>query len=170
MSRQPSFTHSLLFELFDRVVGFATYGSRGPFVASVGTEAYERIMAAHERSRVHSAIQQLKRQCFVVVDRDQQRIQIRLTRAGALAILRNQIMRKKKLLPEGRLCVVSFDFPVAERRSRAAFRSVLRDAEFTCRHQSVWVSTRDVMRELVLFVNATGVQERIQVYLAMPMS
>lgn len=159
-----SFPKHLLVEFVERFALFVTEGKRGVMAASIGRSAYDRWLLKRKWKQGHETLCRLRNQGFLHISNRGDRFIATLTDKGRVAILRNRICTKSKRLPEGRLCLISFDFPERIRRSRGVFRQLLCEAKFERKHQSTWVSNRDVTHEFVDLVRMLGAEEWIHIY------
>lgn len=150
--RLVSITKNLLLDFADRCLLFMSEGRSGPYAASLGSEEYYRILNAQwrkqERKRTREYLERLQKQKLLVIRKVGETFHIRFSTEGAIIVLKDRILKKETLLPDGERCLVSFDVPESIRSVRWSIRDLLKKAKFKQVHKSVWVSDRDVCGEL----------------------
>jgi DNA-binding transcriptional regulator PaaX len=161
---KDSETRGLLFEIIDRCFLFASEGSAGPYAAAMGREEYEAMLTAKKRKRAREAIQRLKKQKLLRIREEGEEFIVSLTKKGRIEAVRYWILTKKDLLPNRKVCLVSFDFPEDIRGARHVWRDFLKLAKFKQAHQSVWVSRRDVVNEVRLLVGFLNAEHWVKVF------
>lgn len=159
---------SLLLDFFDRCFLFMSKGRSGPYAAALGREEYERIIEAKNLKKRFQTLKRLQNQKLIELNKRGEKFFISLTKDGVLDALQNRIIAKEELLPGNKVCLVSFDFPIKLDRNRNSFRDLLRRADFSMRHQSVWITRNDVVREMAMLVKILKAEDWIHVYLAEP--
>lgn len=145
-------TKSLFFEILDRFTLFATEGRSGIFAATIGSEAWERILRAKKYKQVHVALYRLKEQKLLKLKKEGEQFILTLTRKGRVEALKHRIRNTTSVLLPKTICLVSFDFPEDIDWARDGWREFLKEVGFKQIHKSVWASRKDIcglMNELV---------------------
>ncbi|MFH0928572.1 MAG: hypothetical protein V1821_03820 [bacterium] len=101
----------------------------------------------------------LKRRRLLALMKRADGLELALTSRGQAEYLRNSIRVRNQELGQGRRCYVIFDIPEDARMTRDAFRYFLKQADFVQVQKSVWKTSKDVVKELRLFI-ATAKVER----------
>ncbi len=108
----------------------------------------------------------LEKKRVVKLKRSGRKIEYRITNDGWHETLKLRILTSEALLPEGEVCMVAFDIPEDIANVRRTFRYLLRRAKFRQVQRSVWVSNRDITRELAELVKVLRVEKYVRVYLS----
>jgi DNA-binding transcriptional regulator PaaX len=143
------------------------YGiQRGGWKFVQGGNAYvNELKRLRRKSVARNALESLKRSKYVKARKIGQQLIVELTDKGRAETL-GQCLRSAKPQPTGTYTVIVFDIPESERANRKSLRLLLKQGGFKRLQQSVWVSDRDVHREMVGFVKRTHVQQWVNVFRA----
>ncbi|MFC1788054.1 hypothetical protein ACFLZY_02440 [Patescibacteria group bacterium] len=127
------------------------------------------LMPRTDRSEFKSrqrSLRELQTKKIIEIEKKGREIEISLTENGKTQYLINQIILNKKFLSKKQVLVVSFDIPDRVSHIRRYLRSLLREAGFVKRHQSVWETKHDIVDELKELVKRLKLTNWIQLYLA----
>ncbi len=95
-----------------------------------------------------------------------QEAEIRLTKDGVIAALKDRIVLEKTTLDDGWLCFVVFDIPEDVRELRKSFCRFLKSGGFRQLQRSVWVSQKDVVKDLSALIKQLKIGKWVRVYVA----
>jgi DNA-binding transcriptional regulator PaaX len=162
--KKRSKPRTLLDELIVSIENLDDYFNHPSEILYAGSlEAFQERRRWKETSRRRAALKSLETQKFIEIRRRGNRMYVQLTEKGCLHALRERIRSSHKSLPKGHWCYVSFDIPQHVQRFRSLLRDVLKDARFRMRHQSLWISDRDVGDDMARFVKALRAEDWIHV-------
>jgi len=113
---------------------------------------YRQMVDGIERAQRCSAERRLKQQNLLEIERKANKIVLRFSTEGKIELLKYVILRSNRKLPGQQRCLVTFDIPEAAANVRKVFRTFLREAGFTQLHRSVWVTRKDVVGPMKLFI------------------
>jgi hypothetical protein len=116
-----------------------------------------------ERRRRKKAIEDLTRRRLVVVRSVAGHLHVGLTRAGSTRALREQIRGRTDRLPNGELCLVVFDIPVAANTSRRSLVAFLRTCGFKRLQLSVYATTRDIVDQMAAWISRSRIKAWVTV-------
>ena len=151
-------TSRILLDLAEGLLKTPVHGWRGPLRKPSDYDAYNEYWEEHRR------VKMLEKKRLIKLRKVGDRIEYKLTNDGWHETLKLRIMSSEAKLPEGELCIVTFDIPEDIRNVRDTFRYVLKKAKFKQSQRSVWTSNRDVARELAELAKALRAQKYIHIY------
>lgn len=130
-----------------------------------GLEGIRRIVKENRRRELRYWASSAKRAKLIDVQRTGNRLRVALTDAGRLRLLKGRIHAARRL-PVDEMILVSFDFPVSQRKAREAFRYFLKSCGFEKLQQSLWRSRHDVASPLADFIRRSGAESWVRVFRA----
>jgi hypothetical protein len=107
----------------------------------------------------HSA----ERSKHIEAERIGNHLRITLTDSGWSQLSKLRI-RAARTLPRGETVLVTFDFPMSQKKARDVFRYFLKSCGFKKMQQSLWRTRRDVAAPLKEFVERSGSQAWIRIF------
>ena len=113
-----------------------------------------------ERQRVHY----LKKNRWIETKTTEDGLLIALTNNGRVEKMR-RCMEQRPILKNGKVCLVVFDIPEIARRARNTFRQFLKKCGFRRLQKSVWENDRDVVNDVLQFIQRTNIHSWAKVYL-----
>ena len=137
-----------------------------PYIVRWDEEDLEALKILKEKWRQKKMIRILKSKKYIKLTRKANKLELQLTNKGLIIKLFEIIKEKEELLPEGGVCVVSFDIPEPARKVRRTFRTLLEESGFVLRHKSVWQTRHDVSQELRLIIKKLKIERWVQIYKA----
>lgn len=162
-----SVTEMVLLELEERSkdLSYLRRNSCSSFGGSVriARERSEEIQRLHDLKMKRRSIERLKRQKYITLRAEGERVICELTTKGRIRTLRSKI----KFSPDysdGSICLVVFDFPMGTCTARRYFRRVIKAAGFEFVQGSVWSSAKDVKNEIQDMVDLLKIGKWIKVY------
>ena len=141
-------------------------GTSMPSVAVLNRESYYRMCEAYEKKRLWQIKKELERQELMTIKEKGDEIIINLTDKGKMKALKEAILKPADKLPDGMVCLVSFDIPENIKASRQVLRLFLKKANFKQEHLSVWKSDNDVLEPLHTLINDLKINKWVKVYTA----
>lgn len=111
-------------------------------------------------------MQAIKKQQLCEMKEKGNMIIFNISEKGMLEAIKQEILSERSELPEGSLCVVSFDIPEVVEKSRKAFRDFLKKAGFKQLHRSVWQSNLNVIQPLKVMVKQLEIEKWVTVFQA----
>lgn len=146
---------------FDEI-HIATYG--GSYRWYPGKKENDARWAAWEkRDEERRRLAYLKRKRWVETKKTAKGLLVKLTDEGIMERLRRTLHERPKL-KAGTVCLVLFDIPESVRHSRDAFRHFLKSSDFRQEQRSVWLSGRDVSKEVLRFVRRAKIGKWVSVF------
>lgn len=118
---------------------------------------------------IKKEIIRLKKKKYLEERKRGKNLELYLTEKGKKEALRYSILNCNNHLRD-KYCIVVFDIPETERNIRNFFRRFLKDAEFIALQKSVWVTQKDVMRNLMELIRVAGAEKWIHVITATEIS
>jgi DNA-binding transcriptional regulator PaaX len=89
---------------------------------------------------------------------------MRLTKNGCIQMLKDRICFQQRRLSEGWSCVIVFDIPEDAKTLRASFRRFLKQAGFHPLQLSVWITDKDVVKDLSCLVKRLDIERWVQLF------
>ncbi|MBI4437671.1 hypothetical protein HY631_01835 [Candidatus Uhrbacteria bacterium] len=127
---------------------------------------------AEERLAQQRAFRQrtkyLRRKKLIKTKRTEVGLFYELTQEGRVELFERLVKQRRKL-PEGEVCLVMYDVPIEGNLGRDALRYFLKRVGFRQAQKSVWQTDRDVVSEVQKFVRSAKIQKWVDVYLAKKM-
>ncbi|MFH1632123.1 MAG: hypothetical protein ABIA47_03880 [bacterium] len=159
-------------EVFDLIADRLLEGVEEYFKAFQGRNwapdyDYEELMAiklAEERYARKRALKRLEKKEYIKLKKKGDKICIQLTEKGKMQKLKDVIASKEGSLPDGQVCVVSYDIPQKVAHVRWALRELLFTAGFRQIHRSVWEGDHDIVDEILALCKKLKVEDWIQIY------
>lgn len=136
--------------------GYAYYGGMG------GLRSRRKEQEYWDEIR---ALRRLEERKLIRVRKAGKRLQVKLTKTGAIEAIRQEVMAAD-LLPDGRVCMVVFDIPESQRKVRRSLRAFLDALAFIPLQQSVWITPFDAIVPLTRYFRATQKDRWVRVYTA----
>jgi hypothetical protein len=154
-----------LWDMFDDI----SYSQIHPrLVLAVGARRAREIVSAKERFRQErkkkKALWQLKRNKWIKLQKEGERVEYEITKNGRLAALEIIMRCTNSCLPAGEACLVIFDFPEAAKESRQTFRRFLRRIGFEFIQLSVWSSKKNIFFEIREAVGILKLGRWVKIY------
>ncbi|MDO8486902.1 MAG: CRISPR-associated endonuclease Cas2 [Candidatus Curtissbacteria bacterium] len=112
----------------------------------------------------YKTIKRLKDKGYLLTKREERKIIVELTQDG-----RNYISLAKLLEDspwDGKWRIVIFDVPEDHRKLRNALRYRLKEWQFQQLQKSVWISKKDIVKELKSFIKEVGVENWVKIFVA----
>ncbi|MBU0531289.1 MAG: hypothetical protein ABIG32_03555 [Candidatus Uhrbacteria bacterium] len=128
--------------------------------------SYKKWCESQERIRLKILMQAIKKQQLCEMKEKGNMIIFNISEKGMLEAIKQEILSERSELPEGSLCVVSFDIPEVVEKSRKAFRDFLKKAGFKQLHRSVWQSNLNVIQPLKVMVKQLEIEKWVTVFQA----
>lgn len=128
----------------------------------------ERRLRTIEKRKFHRSLSRLQSQNYLKIREQGEQIYISLTDRGIQEGFKRAIIEKKKPLKKKQLCYVSFDVPESAKAVRSHLRRLLKEAGFIMVQLSLWSSTKDVGKEMAVFVSLIGATRWVHVFYATP--
>ena len=153
--RKKSLSEAILFSLEVVVDGYVALED---FLYNPGLHVYG--MREVPKSQLSQALKRLRERGLVETSVSEEKILLKLSRAGKDSIRFNKIIN----LPwDGKWRIVIFDIPETHKAVRNLFRRRLRDWEFRIFQKSVWISKLDVTSELRKFIKELEIDKWVSV-------
>lgn len=132
----------------------------------VRSERYESEYASrlHEEKLKRQAILRLRRQKFIKMRQEGNRVIGELAADGKIKLMKTVIVCSRDYYFDERVCLVSFDFPEAASEARKVFRRFLKSAGFKFVQGSVWSSRKNVAPIIKDLVARLGINRWVKVY------
>lgn len=127
-----------------------------------GREYIAAIKNAKERKYLKDELGRLKKEKFIKERKTGNRLVLALTEKGRQAALRHRILVSDKINKD-KFCVVVFDIPESERKTRSFFRRFLKEAGFIRLQKSVWVSNKDIAEYVTDLVCSASAEKWVNV-------
>jgi hypothetical protein len=129
---------------------------------------YEHVYfeALKEERLRRQAIKRLRENNYIKLQKEGNRVIATLTEDGRVKALQALIKSSTAYLGDGRLCLVSFDFPEAARAGRYSFRWFLKLSGFRFVQGSLWSIKKDVSGELRQLVALLQIGRWVKVFIA----
>lgn len=119
--------------------------------------------AWQERCRIEKTINHLIESGLVDISREG--LILGISEKGQIMNLRDAIRRKRKKLSRDCFCLVGFDIPETKSALRKNLRRILQELGFSRHQRSLWVSQKDVMKELTELFSLMGIDDNwISIY------
>lgn len=172
-SKKIKIAKDILLKILDSSLGYMEYlgdlrrYQTAPFRG--GQEYIAAVKNAKERKYLKDELWRLKKEKFVKERKIGDRLVLALTDKGKHIALRQRILQTDKIIKD-RFCVVVFDIPESERKTRDFFRSFLKEAGFTRLQQSVWVSKKDIAEYIIDLVRLASAEKWVSVIEAVNIS
>lgn len=115
-------------------------------------------------NQTYKTIQRLKQKGYILTNKEEEKIIIKLTQSGKDQISLMKILENKPWDHKWR--IVIFDIPEEHRKLRNALRYRLREWQFKQLQKSVWVSKKDIVKELKIFLKEIGIENWVKVFVA----
>jgi DNA-binding transcriptional regulator PaaX len=112
------------------------------------------------------AFKRLEEQKLIRVTKKGDEVYVALTEKGALTYLKSAIKNSKRTLPRRERCLIVFDVPEKVCHARNALRYFLRDCQFQMIQRSVWMTDKDVRKEVKILLNNLKTEEWVRVFIA----
>jgi hypothetical protein len=128
-----------------------------------GPEYVKLLKKDLEWKKYRQKLYQLRRSKYIELERVGDSLRLKLTGGGRLTGLTDRI-RISGRLPEGEVCLVSFDIPENHRSMRLRMRRFLKRCGFRMRHESLWSSDRDVSLPILQAIKEMGSEKWVQIY------
>ena len=129
-------------------------------------ESFRRFMQEHEKIKAQKLIYDLKKQKLIQIQQKGDEVVFELTQKGRVAAIKQQILSTKAVLPNGQVCLVTFDIPENVSKVRYLFRRFLKQVGFKFVHLSVWECKLDVIESLKNLVKELEITRWVKVYKA----
>ena len=127
------------------------------------------LVREQRRAEKYNRLQVQKRlveQGLLRLEEKEGQIYASLTSCGRVEALKDRIVSTKDDLPDGQVCLVSYDVPEHTRNIRWHIRQILKEAGFKLAHKSVWESAKNVVTDMRSLVKEIKATDWIKVYLA----
>ncbi len=138
---------------------------RGTFIAA-RDEFEEEMEWFRKQAEKRRLVYELKRRRLIEEEKIGKRVLYFLTEKGSAAITRYEILNCDKCIPENRVCVVVFDIPESQKHVRELFRRFLKEAGFKYLQQSVWITNKNVVERLRVFIHSIQAEQWVNIFLA----
>jgi hypothetical protein len=142
-----------------------TYAVLGRDVRSARHES-EEIERLHELKMKRQAIERLREAKLIKLRREGKRVMCELTDSGRARAIKIATLSSKTYFDDGRLCLVSFDFPEVAREARNLFRYFLKSSGFSFVQGSVWSIKKDVAVLVGDYISILKIKRWVKVYTA----
>ena len=115
-------------------------------------------------SKTYKAIQRLKQKGYLMTKKEEENIILKLTQSGQkqLSLIKN--LGDKPWDKKWR--IVIFDIPEEHSKLRNALRYRLKVWQFQQLQKSVWVSKKDLLKELKEFLKELGITNWVKIFIA----
>jgi DNA-binding transcriptional regulator PaaX len=134
---------------------------RRHFRGWIPQEEWEALMRP---TREAQAVKALRKKNWLRAREEGNRVAVELETDAVVAVIRERVRKTEKQLPKGSFCLVTFDFPVGADQARSSWRRFLKSAGFERRQLSVWISGKDVVKEIKILVNLLRLENRVAVF------
>ncbi len=145
---------------------FLSSGYSTPPRYACDRESFRRFMQEHEKIKAQKLIYDLKKQKLIQIQQKGDEVVFELTQKGRVAAIKQQILSTKAVLPNGQVCLVTFDIPENVSKVRYLFRRFLKQVGFKFVHLSVWECKLDVIESLKNLVKELEITRWVKVYKA----
>ncbi len=142
-----------------------------------GLDGYETMLyrkkrkeQAEDRRRKWQALQRLRRQKYIRVRQEGDRIIVALTEKGRDTGLKWRMKTIDRKLSDGQRVYVVFDIPESVKYLRETLRRVLKESHFSMLQLSVWSTDRDVAEDVTIFVKSLQAEKWVHVFIGKPMT
>ena len=130
---------------------------------------YDEFLEMQDRRKQYEIKKRLRRmeeKKIIKIEKRGKEIVIALSTEAKLEKIKREMHAIDKIMPDGEVCLISFDIPERIRRVRDMLRSLFKELGFVCVHRSVWEGKRDLMKEVKLLAKILNVEDWLIVYKA----
>lgn len=115
-------------------------------------------------SSMYKTIQRLKEKGYLMTKKEERNIILKLTQSGRKQVKLMKIFEDKPW--DNKWRIVIFDIPEQHRKLRDALRYRLKEWQFKQMQKSVWVSKKDLVDELKVFIDEIGLKSWVKIFVA----
>lgn len=137
-------------------------GPRHSFEAHMSQKHWEN-MYGEERKKKR-ALKRLREKKWIDDRRKGSEVVVRIHSDAIVSVLKERILSMQEILPEGELCLVSFDFPCGAKKARDRWRHLIKQYGFTLEQQSLYSINKNIDEEMRALAKVLGVERWVQVY------
>jgi len=166
MSESLIDTKEFLLDMLHLFGVFLTSGYSTPPSYICDRESYYRFMQQHKEIEARKLVYKMKQQRLLNIQIKGNEVILELTEKGRLEAFKRQILNTQDELPDGKVCLISFDIPEHIRKTRNTFRNFLKKVGFKAVHQSTWGNQLDLVKPMSSLVKYLGISKWVKVYLA----
>lgn len=124
---------------------------------------------AEDREREYRAfrkqVEYLRRKKFLKTKKTEEGLLVELSDEGRVELMK-RLVRERPAFKDEQVCLVVYDVPNEGNLGRDALRYFLKRIGFKQVQRSVWSTDKDVVREVLEFVQSTKITKWVEVYLA----
>lgn len=166
MSEKLSNTKEFLLDMLYMFGVFLTSGYSIPPQFVCDRAAYQAYCERWERIEQKCILRDLKKQKLLSVKKKGEEVIFEFTQKGRVEVLKQLIKKESSELPQGIICLVSFDIPEHVRKTRSVLRRFLKKSGFKQLHQSAWYSKKDVIKPLYELIRVLEIEKWISIFKA----
>ncbi|MBI4435365.1 hypothetical protein HY630_01725 [Candidatus Uhrbacteria bacterium] len=144
-------------ELFEQWARRRRYRYEGEH--KLAEERYQERRAFEERARY------LRRKKFIKTKKTERGLLYELSDEGRVELMR-RLVHERTTLPNGQVCLVVYDIPTDGNLGRDALRYFLKRIGLLQVQKSVWSTDKDVVDEVLAFIQTAKITKWVEVYLA----
>ena len=161
--KQDSMLASCFMEIVENMSAVYIDGIHPSTVLKYGTKGARTIEREKEIRLIKRRIRKLKEKNLIKINKIGKDYSVSLTDKGKMESLRLKIIQAP-MLKDDRVCMVIFDIPEQEERSRQTTRRLLKNSGFIPIQKSVWISPFDAGEALVNFFKTKNTKNWIRIY------
>lgn len=139
-------------------------GRHMPSTMFLDRESYNRWCNIQEMKKIRRFKYEMKKREVLRIEEKQNMILLHLSEKGRQEALKQEIICNSNELPNGQLCLVSYDIPEHAKKGRKWFRTFLKKAGFEQVHQSTWKTNKNVVQIMKDLIKELDITDWISVY------
>lgn len=117
-----------------------------------------------ERKEKKKALARLRKKKWITNKTHGNQVEFRLNDDAVVSGIKNNIATSQQLHQAGHQTLVIFDIPEVASKSRRTFRNFLKESGFAQKQLSVWVSKKDVVKEMKILIRLLDAEKWVEVY------
>jgi len=172
-NRLASSKQSLTSTILDAILGdnifvqiaSMPYSGRKHVTSILSQEEWDDINTKRKEKK---RISHLRKKKWIQDRQKGNKVVVRISEDALVSALRDQIKHSKTPLPDGKRCLVLFDFPNAATSARNSWRNLLVKAEFKKDQLSAWSTPFDVCHQLTALAKLLRISDWVKVYKVEP--
>lgn len=134
------------------------------FIDNPGKFAWTGYRSNLNYSSMYKTIKRLKDKGYLLTKTEERKIIVKLTQDGKNHISLAKLLEDKPW--DGKWRIVIFDVPEDHRKLRNALRYRLKEWQFQQLQKSVWISKKDIVKELKTFIKELGIENWVKIFVA----
>lgn len=119
-----------------------------------------------KRWKINKEIQRLKQKHMIDITKQGKRAILSLSKNGEISQIKRIITNTTNELPPNQKCYILFDIPETTREVRNKFRWTICNLGFIKEQQSVWCSTKNIVREISHLIHIAKLEKWVKILVA----